>query len=704
MTTSRTMKITARHSRRALTSLAMLAACDLVFASSSDLVAIAAAQTLTLPTSSDQPLPAEIVWMPAGEHEISAHGADGKVWNGKVVCDEAGARAVQAALAQVLAAGRRVYLDKNHDDGEATAWVTAFRWDPALGIIAKVEWTSLGEQLLRGKVYYSFSPAFLVNKSTGRVSGFPLGHAAGGLVNAPAFGAAMPALIAARLAGAEPSATAAPDGSSGNPPTATMKDILIKLLQKLGVQIPDNATEEQLLQLAEAALGKTNENAEEAAALKAQLGELQTLKAAEAARRKKDAKSAVDAAIARGALPPKDEKVHAKWLGLIQADPSHAELLAALPSSPALHRVTQPGGIVVQARDGLLESLRQMEQIHVGDSAARAMVWAKDIAPLFAKHANFGRELGLVLASNSLGALEGELVLQRALSLLKLEYPFLFAISTDFSAENGAFDQTVKTRLKGALTAQEYDPSTGYTDSDATTTDVPVKIDEHWGVSVSFNANELSGTNRDLFGEQAEGLQSALADKVIATLYALITAGNFTHYTTSTVAGFKRKTFTTIARKLGQRKVPAAGRFALLSPEFFEQASDDTSVVALATQQRADLITEYKLPPIAGFQPWEAVNLPTTGDLAGFFGTARALALATRVPNDYTQVLAGVPSVGLVQNITNPETGITVQLVRFVNHSLARATARAALMWGAAVGDPACGERLVETEGGDESS
>jgi phage I-like protein len=65
--------------------------------------------------------------------------------------------------------------------------------------MALVEWTSLGEEALRGRQYFSFSPTFLCDSLTGKVNGLVSNHAAGALTNSPAFQNAMPALVAASL-------------------------------------------------------------------------------------------------------------------------------------------------------------------------------------------------------------------------------------------------------------------------------------------------------------------------------------------------------------------------------------------------------------------------------------------------------------------------------------------------------------------------
>ncbi|HTJ79700.1 MAG TPA: phage protease, partial [Rariglobus sp.] len=179
-------------------------------------------QALDLPTcTTEAPTfipPCEIVWIPVGATVISAGGGvDGEGFNGEVICDEAAFNNIAASFAEMTSAGRRVWIDFDHEDGEAAAWVIAFRWDATRGIIAAVDWTDAGSDSLEGKSFYSFSPAFLIDPETSRPLSLIPGHAAGGLVNAPAFGARMPALIAARLGGLPLSPSTGKTASGGSP-------------------------------------------------------------------------------------------------------------------------------------------------------------------------------------------------------------------------------------------------------------------------------------------------------------------------------------------------------------------------------------------------------------------------------------------------------------------------------------------------------
>lgn len=522
----------------------------------------------------------------------------------------------------------------------------------------------------------------------------------------------MPSLIAARLAGhsTKPASGGIPDKYHKS---AMNRDLLIKILAALAVSHAADATEETLVALVTKHIDRLPEAGTEGQALKSQLAEIQSLtakaaefdtlkatvdslKAKDLDRRKADAKAAVEKAVARGAIPAKDDKIQAKWAGMIEADPAHAELLAAMPGNPALDRVTQPGlGTVVSASDGLVPILQQLQAKKSEEVDLRARIYHSDIRPLFAKNLNFNQELGLVLAANSLGTLAGELITQRTFSLLKLQFPWLFDVTTDFSAEGGALNQVVKARLKALPTKVVFVPGTGYVRSNAVTTDVPVTISNHEGVEIAFNANELASTNRDLFGEQIEGAHYVIGKGLVDSLLALITAGNFANATVQATAGL------TPANSMDLMDAALAGRGAngprigLLSSAVFRKLGNDASIVQLASFQMKEVITRSILPPIKNIQPHEVFNLPIAGNLTGFAGTSSSLAIATRVPNDYSKAMPDVGSNGSVQVVKNIDTGVSAQLVRYVDHKLAEAAWRLALMWGVGVGDPAQGQRLT---------
>ncbi len=671
-------------------------ACITASAQTAEIIASSFLNPLQGPATAEDPLPNPFVWMPAGNNEIEAATIDDCGYKGKAICDEQAFRAVSAHFQKIIASGKRVWIDLNHDDGAAAAWVKAFSWDPAKGIMAHVEWTPRGESALRGKEFYSFSPTFGAEIKTGRVAQLLDDHAAGGLVNKPAF-SAMPALIAAHKSGK--SNKTAPGGTPEQ--ETDMKDLIVKLLAALKITPPADATEDQLVALfAQHQKAAADSGIAEVTALKKQIEDAQKTELATA----KQELAAVTAA---------------QKAAKTEADKAAAELAEIKATLAAIKAGATAGG----AGPGIVQVIASVEDLVKGyakldprrQAHERGVLYQKEIAPVIARMGSrqFSIELdGLMpklsgvaeITANTLGGLTGNLIAQMALSLLKYEFPMLRAVTTDFSNLSAFKGQTIKTRLKGALSASQYSGgSSGYTAAAATTTDVDVTIDHAPYCQVAFDANELASTNRDLFGEQSEVVQYAIALDIVNALYALIIAANFTTTplklgTGTTGEPYRRVDAIAAAKQLFVNKVPRKGRFNLLNADAFGGLATDSAIVSLAAFQKAEIIQGYELPPIADMQPIQAVNLPFTGGMVGFAFHPRALALATRVPNDYTTALQG-SNYGSVSQVTDPDTGITVMVTQYVNHDKGTSNYRVALLYGVAVGDPVAGVITEEASG-----
>jgi hypothetical protein len=214
-----------------------------------------------------------------------------------------------------------------------------------------------------------------------------------------------------------------------------------------------------------------------------------------------------------------------------------------------------------------------------------------------------------------------------------------------------------------------------------------------------------------LFDEFAPASAYALGLDLMNDLYSNITDANFTHNKVIATASFTRGTVVDIGVDLDLLGVPSGlgMRTMLLYPTVFGKLEQDTALIQLAAFQKPALITNPAPDgvsltiPVESFQVVKAPNLPTNnGNVTGFAGSKSALCIATRVPNDYTSVLPGA-SFGNVQMVTDPDIGITVMLVQYVNHQLGTATSRIALMYGTAAGQGGAGE-LIKAASGSGSS
>lgn len=663
------------------------------------------------------------MWMPGGLHALVATRGDAPVQL-RLCVDKETARVLQNQWEFHSSASRqRPFFDFDHRGEAASAWPTAFVWleQPEPGVYARVEWSAAGAEAVNGRIYRAFSPSFLIDDGDpARVTGAPLNM--GGLVNDPAFQQMRPLWAVQSRSGCSeetdrtpeenvPSAFHLPEtpltgtipvpvvstpqsmsdpipgGSavqSSAPPTSTgSAPVQVQAVPRPNADSPPagpaNLPQALAPILIPTAPAETELWRQEREELQRQLRE----------QRGETARAAVQAAVARGALPPQNTELQEQWQRLLEEEPSHSGLLAALPGHSILGSVVPSGATSATV---VADDTRRVVQAYAAarSGAERGTIWARDL------RARVSRGDDLVLqAANALGTLVGDLVTQRSLDLLKLRFPVLTRISTDFSPENAAFNQTVRTRTRSLPGVTDYSPATGYVTSDVTDTDVNVTVNAHKAVQIAFTANDLASTRRLLFGEQEEGLHYALGKSLVDALYALILVANFPAKTTQALVGFGRATVVNMARDLSKRGVPTTHRTLLLYSDYFAALASDSALVSLAAYQRPELITGYQLPNVGGFDIFEAVNLPPTANLAGFGFTPDALVMVTRLPNDYTTVFPGATGGGVTSVVTNPDTGLSVMLVQYLNHQLGQAVMRVAFMFGVAAGQGPSGQLLV---------
>jgi hypothetical protein len=135
-------------------------------------------------------------------------------------------------------------------------------------------------------------------------------------------------------------------------------------------------------------------------------------------------------------------------------------------------------------------------------------------------------------------------------------------------------------------------------------------------------------------------------------------------------------------------------RFALFNAVYFGQLKKDPAIVSLSAFQDKAIIEQGVLPDVEGFRVIKAVNLPATGNLVGFGGSRSSCVMAARIDSDYTTILPGA-SYGNVTTVTDPDLGLSVLQVQYVDHKKATATQRISLLFGVAKGQAPAGQRFT---------
>ena len=133
--------------------------------------------------------PAEILFLPEGDHEITPT-VDGKPKTIRVKVpaargNEIAAR-LQAALAERHAGQVRPHLAFQHQTGAASGIPKSFRYEAGKGVMCSVEWSGSGAAAIRNKDFSYFSPVFLIGDD-GTPESLPAKGELGSLVNEPAF-------------------------------------------------------------------------------------------------------------------------------------------------------------------------------------------------------------------------------------------------------------------------------------------------------------------------------------------------------------------------------------------------------------------------------------------------------------------------------------------------------------------------------------
>lgn len=464
----------------------------------------------------------------------------------------------------------------------------------------------------------------------------------------------------------------------------------------------------------------------------------QEYEAREQKRKETEADAAVEAMKSSGQIPMLDKEAAATYRAKFIADPTLIPLVVNRKGNGALEagRRTTPGSSIIgygDVKEGATNVLKAIasqlkNQLGIrgmgaveckrrGDLALEAaMIYEKEIlsTALDAEgmrriNADYiGAPLEAATDADTLGTLAGTLVAMRALQFFKYKLPVTTRITTDFSDVPAFKGQTVNTRKITAASVQSYDSTLGAdgrpngwsTASAATTVDVNVSLDELVGVPIPLSMATIASTNRNLFGEAAPAAYYSLAKYFVDKIYALFTTANYNGYAAVTakvptayasypvaLVDFARSKVAEIGAAFDWNEVPEDERTLILNPSYYSKGTTDPSLVNFfAGQQNPEIITRGVLPQLNDFALIKAGNFPQTNNRVGMALQKNGVVALTRLPGDYATILPGANN-GSVTQVTEPETGISVLLVQYVNHKQGYAEWLICVLLGAAVGD-----------------
>jgi hypothetical protein len=355
---------------------------------------------------------------------------------------------------------------------------------------------------------------------------------------------------------------------------------------------------------------------------------------------------------------------------------------------------------------------------------------------------------GTDVTDSSLGTLNTGLTLQWNLGFLANQLAIIDDITTDISNTPVMFNQYARTRYISVPGVQLKTSSNAWSGLAGNDVDVNVLMDTHAGIPITINNNVLGSTARQLFNEQKAPQMYGLGEYIIYKLVNTIVNGSTRiandGHTTSTikfnpayvnaaggntfnVAGATLSTFVAdLPAAMDESKFPGGDeedgaadlqRFAWVHTRVYAGAAADTnfvlnqSIQGIKQNMGENLIQTGRFSRIGNtkFRKSQLMTdtIGVTGNgtdgganaifvtpgafanakTAGFAGTRSSLLFVSRVPLDYTKVMPEIPSTAAIELVTEPKTGMTFMVVKYLDHAYETANMRVQLMFGTAIGD-----------------
>jgi len=292
-------------------------------------------------------------------------------------------------------------------------------------------------------------------------------------------------------------------------------------------------------------------------------------------------------------------------------------------------------------------------------------------------------------------------ILDLVMDAFKKRLPFLTqAFATDLSAETVKMNQTVIARIASLPAVQDYNAATGYKTNAAEATsllnDVPVTINRHKHVPIKLDfldaASAVSQIN--LLEEATMNCGYVLAKSIVDYCLSLVLSTNFSQSSVFAHADSDLDMLINVREDLNALGASPVGRFGIVNSPVMSALTADSRIASRDYHGQMMNGEAYgHLKAIQGFENiWEYPDMPHNAELlSSFFGTKESIILATRVPKDATDIAnaAGIPMVASFETLTDPDTGLTLLGIKWVEQSTFDVYCTVAVMYGAVAGNQA---------------
>lgn len=261
--------------------------------------------------------------------------------------------------------------------------------------------------------------------------------------------------------------------------------------------------------------------------------------------------------------------------------------------------------------------------------------------------------------ANSTAAVNVDRLAELTLDTLITKGVPLRAFTTDLTSAVSQRGDVVRTRYAGNPTVVDFSDPSNRVAADADLTDLAVTLDKYQGIGMGFTDLERSYTDYDLIQFHVEPAVAALVDKMISDVLSLAVSANVANEQISTAAAFDADAVADLAEGLSTRKVSTAGRAIVIPPSYMNGLIKDSVLISASDNAEGRTpLREGMVRRVHGFDVFEYNGtIPANSrNMTGIALQPQALCIAARVvasPENWN---------GQVRNITDPNSGLTLQL------------------------------------------
>tara|TARA_R100000808_G_scaffold7356_2_gene21698 strand:+ start:3763 stop:4644 length:882 start_codon:yes stop_codon:yes gene_type:complete len=258
--------------------------------------------------------------------------------------------------------------------------------------------------------------------------------------------------------------------------------------------------------------------------------------------------------------------------------------------------------------------------------------------------------------ANTLNGINLAAIAQSVLDNLSAQHTPVSAFTTDFSSEIADQGESITTRIATAVSAG--DASSGYSATDVTSSAKTVTLNQHKHFTMAFTDLEIAKGGMNMLERTfVRPATHAVINSMVDALMALVLNSEFGNKATVTSSNFGADDVATLAGDLTTLNVPKDERALIIKPAYYAALAQDNAIQASYASTLDDSIRNHSVPRVHGFNVYEYSDIPSNSEnLEGFACGPEALLIAARqpaIPQNWS---------GAVESVTDPDSGLTIQL------------------------------------------